>query len=93
MPLKPFFAFCSFWSDPYLGNYEYAVTGEAMKSFIGAWHKLGFLPDAFTFDAGWQNRKSFFEPKPGLEFEKYPNLSLWVSHNGIPIFSVKTELP
>lgn len=82
MPLKPFFAFCSFWSDPYLGNYEYAVTGEAMKSFIGAWHKLGFQPDAFTFDAGWQNRKSFFEPKPGLEFEKYPNLSLWVSHNG-----------
>ncbi len=80
--LKPFFAFCSFWSDPYLGNYEYAVTGEAMQRFIAAYKKLKIKPDVFTFDAGWQKRKSFFEPKPGLEFEHYPHLSLWISHNG-----------
>ena len=84
MPLKldPFFAFCSFWSDPYLGNYEYQVTGKAMKKFIGAFEKFGLEPDAYTFDAGWANRKSIFQPKPGLEPENYKNLSLWVSHNG-----------
>ena len=82
LELKPFFAFCSFWSDPYLGNYEYAVTPEAMRKFIDAYQRLGFRPDAFTFDAGWQNRKSFFEPRNGLDFHSYPNLSLWISHNG-----------
>lgn len=82
MELKPFFAFCSFWSDPYAGDYEYAVSGEAMRQFISAYRRLGFRPDAFTFDAGWQNRRSFFRPKKGLEPEKYRNLSLWVSHNG-----------
>lgn len=82
LPLEPFFAFCSFWSDPYLGNYEYAVTGESMSRFIDAFHRLGLASDAFTFDAGWQNRKSFFKPKKGLEFENYPDLSLWISHNG-----------
>ncbi len=81
-PGKAFFAFCSFWSDPYLGNYEYNVSEEGMKKFIGAYNRLGLHPDAYTFDAGWQNRKSFFEPKPGLEPEKYSDLSLWISHNG-----------
>ena len=82
LELEPFFAFCSFWSDPYQGNYEYSVTGEAMQKFISSFDKLGLEPDAYTFDAGWANRKSIFEPKPGLEPEKYPKLSLWISHNG-----------
>ncbi|MBQ7395251.1 MAG: hypothetical protein IJW08_01805 [Lentisphaeria bacterium] len=80
--LEPFFAFCSFWSDPYQGNYEYSVTGEAMHKFIDSYVKLGLDPDVYTFDAGWADRKSFFEPKPGLEPENYSKLSLWISHNG-----------
>lgn len=82
LPLEPYFAFCSFWSDPYCGNYEYSVTGEGMHKFISSYKKLGLEPDAYTFDAGWANRQSIFEPKEGLEPENYPKLSLWVSHNG-----------
>ena len=82
LPLEPYFAFCSFWSDPYQGNYEYSVTGQAMQKFIDSYAKLDLEPDAYTFDAGWANRKSIFEPKEGLEPEKYPKLSLWISHNG-----------
>ena len=82
LPLNPYFAFCSFWSDPYLGNYEYSVTGEGMRKFIASYEKLGLEPDAYTFDAGWANRQSIFEPKEGLEPQNYPKLSLWISHNG-----------
>ena len=82
LPLEPYFAFCSFWSDPYQGNYEYSVTGDAMHKFIDSFTKLGLDPDAYTFDAGWANRQSIFQPKEGLEPENYPKLSLWISHNG-----------
>ena len=82
LPLEPYIAFCSFWSDPYSGNYEYVVTEEGMQKFIKSYEKLGLFPDAYTFDAGWANRQSIFEPKAGLELENYPKLSLWVSHNG-----------
>ena len=82
LPLEPYIAFCSFWSDPYLGNYEYEVTGEGMQKFISSFEKLGLEPDAYTFDAGWANRKSIFEPKPGLEPQNFKKLSLWISHNG-----------
>ncbi len=82
LPLEPFFAFCSFWSDPYEGNFEYKVTREAMHKFIGAYQKLGLHPDVYTFDAGWFDRNTCFQPKKGLEPENFPPLSLWVSHNG-----------
>ena len=82
LPLDPYFAFCSFWSDPYVGNYEYEVTGRAMKKFIKAFEKFGLEPDAYTFDAGWQNRKSIFQPKEGLDLNDFDKLSLWISHNG-----------
>ena len=82
LALEPYFAFCSFWSDPYLGNYEYVVSGEGMHKFIDSYEKLGLEPDAYTFDAGWANRKSIFEPKEGLVLEEFPKLSLWLSHNG-----------
>ncbi len=82
LALDPYIAFCSFWSDPYLGNYEYAVSGEGMHKFIDSFKLLGLEPDAFTFDAGWANRKSIFQPKEGLVLEEFPKLSLWLSHNG-----------
>ena len=91
---KPMVSLCSFWSDPYLGNYEYLIAPENYRSFVDAFHKLGIVPDVYTLDAGWQNRQSIFEPKssfggqPGMDkLDKHirkrgSRLGLWVSHNG-----------
>ena len=94
-PLKNFLvSFCSFWSDPYLGNYEYQVDSGNYLSLVRAFSKLGLRPDIYTLDAGWQDRKSFYSCKkefggdPMLkriaeEFRRQgAQLSLWVSHNG-----------
>lgn len=91
----PLFAFCSFWSDPYLGNYEYQVHIDNYRTYVKAFHRLGLRPDIYTLDAGWNDRQTFFLPKqdeiggdPGLallrrEMNEFgSDLSLWISHNG-----------
>ena len=90
----PMVSLCSFWSDPYLGNYEYLIAPENYKSFVDAFYKLGFRPTVYTLDAGWQNRQSIFQPKPsfggqaGLDkLDKHirkrgSRIGLWLSHNG-----------
>ncbi len=91
---RALFSFCSFWSEPYTGNYEYIIGGDNYRSFVRAFTALGLTPDVYTLDAGWQDRNSIFTAKvaaggdPGLVklrkfFEKnHAGLSLWVSHNG-----------
>jgi len=91
---KPLVSFCTFWSDPYIGNYEYAVHYENYLSFFSAFAKLGLEPDVFTLDAGWNDRQSIFGAKADMkgddglkELQKYMksndvDLSLWLSHNG-----------
>lgn len=90
----PLFCFCSFWSDPYIGNYEYNVNTENYLSYINAFRKLGLRPDCYTLDAGWQNRQSIFTAKDtfggdeGLKnlrreaAKSGSSLSLWISNNG-----------
>ena len=91
---SPLFCFCSFWSDPYKGNYEYDVSTENYISFISAFSKLGLRPDLFTLDAGWQNRQTVFTAKDtfgGDEGLKQliakanalgSGISLWIANNG-----------
>ena len=91
---KPLVSFCSFWSDPYLGNYEYDVRPGNYTSLVKAFSALGLRPDIYTLDAGWQDRRSFFGAKEafggeqglkkiGALFRRHgAELSLWVSHNG-----------
>lgn len=91
---KPLISFCTFWSDPYIGNYEYAVHYDNYMSFFSAFAKLGLEPDVFTLDAGWNDRQSIFNAKQDMkgdeglkELQKYMksngvDLSLWLSHNG-----------
>ena len=91
---KPMISFCSFWSDPYIGDYEYAVHYDNYMSFFKAFEKLDLKPDVFTLDAGWNDRQSIFAAKGDLEgdagLEKLQknikeqgiDLSLWLSHNG-----------
>ena len=95
----PMFSLCSFWSDPYLGNYEYRIEPAQYRSFVDAFHSMGIVPDVYTLDAGWQDRNSIFEPKPsfggnaGLKaLDRHlrkcgSRLGLWVSHNGPMGFS------
>ncbi|MCP3967503.1 MAG: hypothetical protein GY750_06960 [Lentisphaerae bacterium] len=87
-------SFCTFWSDPYIGNYEYDVHYDNYVGFFKAFEKLQLKPDVFTLDAGWNDRQSIFQAKPevggddGLEKirnilkEQDIDLSLWISHNG-----------
>lgn len=91
---RPLVAFGTFWSDPYIGNGEYGVSVEAYACFIKAFRELGLVPDAFTLDAGWQDRQSIFQAKAEvgrdaglrrlrrLATAMGSDLSLWVSHNG-----------
>jgi hypothetical protein len=91
---KPFVSFCTFWTDPYIGNCEYNVTFEAYKAFFEAFGKLKLRPDAFTLDAGWNDRQSIFQAKKEVGRDKGlvklrklaekmgSSLSLWNSHNG-----------
>ena len=91
---KPLISFCTFWSDPYIGNYEYDVHYDNYLKFFDAFAKLGLEPDVFTLDAGWNDRQSIFSAKADMngddglkELQKYMNtngvdLSLWLSHNG-----------
>ena len=91
---KPLFSFCSFWSEPYCGNYEYIISHDNYRSFVAAFEKLGLRPDVYTLDAGWQERNSIFAAKSAtggdagiVKLRKFleksgAQLSLWVSHNG-----------
>lgn len=91
---KPFVSFCTFWTDPYLGNNEYNVTFEGYKAFFEAFGKFKLRPDAFTLDAGWNDRQSIFQAKAEVGRDKGlvklrklaeklgSSLSLWNSHNG-----------
>ena len=91
---KPLIAFCSFWSDPYAGNFEYIVTRENYDSLIDAFNKLGLRPDIYTLDAGWQDRNSILRTKECCGGEDGlmdigrkvrsagADLSLWMSPNG-----------
>ena len=91
---KPLVSFCTFWADPYLGNYEYDVSYENYASFFKAFAKLRVVPDVFTLDAGWNDRQSVFQPKKsvgcddglkkvaGVVEDIGAKLSLWLSHNG-----------
>ncbi|MBE6385122.1 MAG: hypothetical protein E7048_05590 [Lentisphaerae bacterium] len=91
---KPLVSFCSFWSDPYLGNYEYDVNPGNYSSLVNAFSALGIRPEVYTLDAGWHDRRSFFKAKKafggnaglkkvGQLFREHgAELSLWVSHNG-----------
>ena len=87
-------SFCSFWSDPYLGNFEYKVDSGNYTSLVNAFSRQGLCPDVYTLDAGWQNRKSFFSAKEDFGGDEAlkklaacfrshgSRLALWVSHNG-----------
>lgn len=91
---KALFSFCSFWSEPYTGNYEYIIGGDNYRSFVRAFTALGLTPDVYTLDAGWQERDSIFAAKAAAGGElglvklrkflekNHAKLSLWVSHNG-----------
>ena len=91
---NPLFCFCSFWSDPYKGNYEYDVSTENYTSFINAFSRLGLTPDLYTLDAGWQNRQTIFHAKDTFGGDKGlkeltdfaqrrgSGLSLWIANNG-----------
>lgn len=92
---KPLFAFCSFWSDPYLGDYEYQTHLDNYLTYINAFRQLNLHPDIYTLDAGWNDRQTIFHPKSdalggdaGLrklreEINTFgSDLSLWLSHNG-----------
>ena len=91
---KPLVSFCTFWSDPYLGDLEYVASLAAYEAWFKAFLKLGLTPDVFTLDAGWFDRQSIFRTKAevggdtGLvKLRKIAEsagaaLSLWVSHNG-----------
>ena len=90
----PYFTFCTFWSDPYEGAFEYKVDKESYSGMLRAFSALGLHFDGCTLDAGWQERKSFFAAKSSYGGEealksfaqelKNANtaLGLWVSHNG-----------
>ena len=90
----PLIAFCSFWSDPSLGGFEYRVTRDNYDSLLEAFTKLGLRPDVYTLDAGWQERRSFFRAKRAVGGERGlkdfaekvraagSDLSLWISING-----------
>ncbi len=90
----PLFGFCSFWSDPYIGNYEYQVHIDNYRTYVKAFHRLGLRPDMYTLDAGWNDRQTVFQGKAEIggdagllklrqEMNEYGSeLSLWVSHNG-----------
>jgi len=91
---KPMISYCTFWSDPYIGNLEYDVKFDNYMSFFKAFFKLGLCPDVFTLDAGWNDRQSIFDVKEDvkrdlglLEIRDFireygAELSLWLSHNG-----------
>jgi len=91
---RPLVSFCTFWSDPYLGDLEYQVSYEAYRAFIGAFLEHGLVPDVFTLDAGWHDRATVFQAKPEaggdaglIRLRKLAEaagsgLSLWISHNG-----------
>lgn len=91
---KPFVSFCTFWSDPYLGNLEYKTSLGAYEAFLKAFQTLGLIPDVFTLDAGWQDRQTILEAKrevgrdaglrrlSRLAHRMGALLSLWVSRNG-----------
>ena len=87
---KPLFSFCTFWSDPHLGNGEFKVSTEAYLSYARAFASLGLKPDVITLDAGWQNRQSILEPKSEVDLKRLQgelqklgiNLSLWTTNNG-----------
>ncbi len=84
---------CTFWSDPYVGSMEYAVSLEGYRQYLRAMLALGIVPDVLTLDAGWNDRRSI------LHFKHDPDdtallalaeevralgldLSLWISRNG-----------
>ena len=91
---EPLVAFCTFWTDPYIGDWEYGVSQGAFEQWFKAFAALGLKPDVFALDAGWNDRQSVFQAKPELNGDaglaalerlsrKLGNgLSLWVSHNG-----------
>ncbi len=91
---EPLIAFCSFWSDPSLGGFEYQCTRDNYESLLEGFTKLGLRPDVYTLDAGWQERRSFFRAKRAIGGERGlrefagkvraagADLSLWVSING-----------
>ncbi len=91
---KPFVSFCTFWTDPYIGDDEYNVTFDGYKAFFKAFESFGLIPDAFTLDAGWNDRHSIFQAKKEVGRDKGlaklsklakkmgSALSLWNSHNG-----------
>ena len=90
----PLISFCTFWSDPSLGHFEYRVDRDNYESLLEAFLKLDLRPDVYTLDAGWQDRRSFFRAKRAYGGEKAlksfaaklrasgSDLSLWVSTNG-----------
>jgi hypothetical protein len=84
---------CTFWSDPYLGSMEYAVSLDGYRQYLRAMLELGIVPDVLTLDAGWNDRRSIlhFKHDPddaalcGLAEEVRAlglDLSLWISRNG-----------
>lgn len=91
---KQLVSFCTFWSDPYLGDLEYQVSYEAYAAFIRAFRRLGLVPDMFTLDGGWFDRRTVLQAKKEvgrdaglvklrrLAEKMGSSLSLWVTHNG-----------
>lgn len=91
---KPFVSFCTFWSDPYLGGYEYATSLDAYTAYMQAFETLGLIPDVFTLDAGWLDRRTILAAKRNagqdaglrqlsrLARRMGASLGLWASRNG-----------
>ncbi len=84
----------TFWSDPYLENFEYKSSLEGYEKWFKAFFELEVVPDIMLLDAGWNDLNSFLNPKrcaggePGLKklqklaASKGSSLGLWISHNG-----------
>jgi len=91
---QPLVAFGTFWTDPYVGAYEYETSEQAYAAFFRAFNELGLDPDVFTLDAGWFDRRSVFQAKREvgrdaglirlrrLAERQGGGLSLWITHNG-----------
>jgi len=98
---KPFVSFCTFWSDRYLGKNEYATSRDAYRAYMKAFETLGLIPDVFTFDAGWLDRRTILEAKREVGRDKGlrqlgriagrmgASLGLWASRNGPVAFDSK----
>lgn len=83
-PTRPILCCCTFWSDPYIGNFEYRVNNSHYMRYIKQFLDTGIKPDMLMLDAGWNDRNSFFQAKEEIGRDKgLKELSDFLAKNGI----------